>query len=387
MKTYRKLKKGTKALIYLLACSLHGKKPDLRMIYRTVNNEKDKLFSLAHRHTVGSMTAISLKQAENFSDTFSRDEIKKWESMQGAAVKRRFLFDTERERLFEIMEKTGIDYCPLKGIILQDLYPIYEMREMSDNDILFDETRRDILKKLMLSEGYTLEDHGVTNHDLYTKEPVYNFEFHTRLFMHTFSTRFTSYYDGIRSKLIKAAGKDHMYLMSDEDFYVYMTAHAYKHFNEGGTGLRSLTDTYIFNLKKGNTLDREYIRNECNKLGISSFEKTMRTVSLKLFSDPDKVFCNLSSLNDRERDFLSYISFTGSYCTKEDFIKSRMKRSGSKGRYILSRLVPDNNYYKEAHPFLYKNKILIPPFLVYRFGKMLLTNRMMASKEIRMLLS
>lgn len=385
MNSKNRLKKGTKSIIYLIACCLHGKKADLSKISKMDIYNKSRLFSLAHRHTVGAMTAIALISSEDLKEIFPKEDIKKWESILGAAVKRRVLFDMERERLLTLIEKRDIRCCPLKGVILQDLYPGYEMREMSDNDILFDETKRDDLKKLMLGEGYRLEDHGVTNHDMYTKEPVYDFEFHTRLFMHTFSPRFTNYYDCIWSKLIKTPGKDKIYMMNDEDFYIYMTAHAYKHYNEGGTGLRSLTDAYIYNIKKADTLDREYIHRECKKLRIASFEKVMCSLSYKLFSDPDKVFENIAALDDKEREMLSYISFTGSYCTKEDFIKSRIKRSGSKSIYILNRLIPDDNYYKEAHPFLYRNKIFIPPFLVYRAGKMLLTNRNNVVRELHML--
>lgn len=37
------------------------------------------------------------------------------------------------------MEQRGIWYLPLKGIILKEFYPSVGMRQMSDNDILFDE--------------------------------------------------------------------------------------------------------------------------------------------------------------------------------------------------------------------------------------------------------
>lgn len=55
------------------------------------------------------------------------------------------------------------------------------MREMADNDLLIDERYREDIKKYMLNRGYSIHFAGVTNHDEYTKPPVYNFEFHTRL--------------------------------------------------------------------------------------------------------------------------------------------------------------------------------------------------------------
>ncbi len=375
-----KLKKGTKILLYLTACALNNKKHT-----KDITEEQGRrLLSLSHRHTTGALTAIAIESNESHKKTLSNEQINKWKSVRAAAVKRRVLFDMERERLFKISEKEGIWYCPLKGIILQDMYPYYEMPAIYDNDILFDEKKRDKLKEIMLSEGYTLEDHGVTNHDLYTKAPVYNFEFHTRLFMHTFSTRFTGYYENVKKKLQKDECRDFGYHFNDEDFYIYITAHAYKHYKEGGLGIRTLADSYIYNLKK-NDLDRKYISNECKKLGIDSFEKIIRRVAFKLFKDPDKTYANIAALTEKEKEILSYVSFTGSYCTKEDFIKSRIKRSGSKGKYVLRRLVPDINYYKEAHPILYKNKIFIPAFLLYRAGKLLVNNRKTIVKELNIL--
>ena len=366
-----KLKKGTKLLLYLSGCALNGKKAEIIFL----NSEQDNtLLFLSHRHTIGALTAIALENTEAYKKSFSEDQKRKWMSVKGAAVKRRVLFDMERNRILKLLEAGQIWYCPLKGIILQDYYPSYEMREMSDNDILFDEKRRQALKTIMYSEGYVLEDHGVTNHDMFTKKPVYNFEFHTKLFMHTFSTRFTDYYDDIKCKLIKDGENSFGYHFSTEDFYIYITAHAFKHYNEGGMGIRSITDAYIYN-RKFQEMDRDYISKECKKIGIDSFEKLLRRVAFKLFNDPSKTYKNIAGLTTKEKEFLSYISYTGSYCTKEDFIKSRIKRNGSKANYIFNRLFPDINYYKEAHPYLYRNPAYIPFFLLYRAGKAFVRDR------------
>mgnify|MGYP002969688486 CR=1 FL=1 len=79
-------------------------------------------------------------------------------------------------------------YLPLKGIIMKDYYPSVGMRQMSDNDILFDKayakqirdymSDNDILfdadawermEKHMISEGYKAEYVGKGNHDVYHK--------------------------------------------------------------------------------------------------------------------------------------------------------------------------------------------------------------------------
>ena len=69
---------------------------------------------------------------------------------------------------------------------------------------------------------------------------------------------FYHYYKHIEEKLLKANEKSYKRLFSDEDFYIYMTAHSYKHYSVGGTGLRSLLDSFVFVKEKGKHLNWDY---------------------------------------------------------------------------------------------------------------------------------
>lgn len=60
-------------------------------------------------------------------------------------------------------------YLPLKGIIMKDYYPSVGMRQMSDNDILFDADAWERMEKHMISGGYKAEYVGKGNHDVYHK--------------------------------------------------------------------------------------------------------------------------------------------------------------------------------------------------------------------------
>ena len=51
----------------------------------------------------------------------------------------------------------GIWYAPLKGILLQALYPKYGMRQMSDNDILYGVEGQKKLIAMMKKRGYKTE--------------------------------------------------------------------------------------------------------------------------------------------------------------------------------------------------------------------------------------
>lgn len=384
------LKRTSKKLLYLLACALNEKTPEIKHISET---DSDRLFSLAHMHGVSAMASISLMSQEDHDIIFTGQNLEKWQKAANAALKRRALFDMERSSLLSDLEDLGIWYCPLKGIIIQDLYPEYGMREMADNDLLFDENKCDALRNYMINRGYRLDFEGVTNHDEFVKDPVYNFEFHTRLFMHTLSTVFTDYYDKVKNRLQKDEDNDFGYHFSDDDFYIYFTAHAYKHYKEGGTGFKTLTDFYVLNKNYANSLDRTYIDRELGKLGIAEFERSMRPLSEKLFRDPGNIYHEISKLSDPEKELLSFISRSGAYGTDEQRVKEKVsritgKKSGKitgadRAKYFASRLFPDMNYYREAHPFLYENKALIPFFVVFRAAYRPVVNRKKILEELR----
>ena len=57
--------------------------------------------------------------------------------------------------------------------------------------------------------------------------------------------------------------------LSQEDFYLYVTSHEYKHYSAGGTGLRSVLDTYVY-LQKA-APDMDYVTAEAEKLGMAEF--------------------------------------------------------------------------------------------------------------------
>jgi len=139
------------------------------------------------------------------------------------------------------------------------------------------------MKLIMLSHSYTAEHYGVGNHDVYMKPPVLNFELHTSLFGSAHAEPLYKYYADTKRLLIKDEGNNYGYHFSDEDFYVYMTAHEWKHYSGSGTGIRSLLDCYVYCKIKGENLNRNYITEQCRQLEITDFEKERRALAVKIF--------------------------------------------------------------------------------------------------------
>ena len=83
-------------------------------------------------------------------------------------------------------------------------------------------------------------------------------------------------------QLLKEEGNRFGYRFSDEDFYLFLTAHEYKHYSWGGTGLRSLMDVYVYLKNLEGRLDWNYIKEEIRPASI-----ILRSTA----PSPTKCFC------------------------------------------------------------------------------------------------
>lgn len=337
-------------MIYLVSCAVKETVPDKS---RVASMNLQILYTIADYHLLAAAVAFALESAGIYDHVFAQAKAK--------AIRKVALMDAEMASIFAKMEEAGIWYMPLKGTVLKDYYPQYGMREMADHDILFDASRADDVKAIMVEMGYDAEHFGTGNHDCYYKEPVCNFEMHRSLFGAGHDQRLQEYYQDIEKRLVGAGYEKHF---MPAVFYIYMLAHEYKHYSAGGTGLRSILDTYVF-LNKA-SLDTGYVEAEVKKLGIDSFEKENRSLAMHLFGGGE--------LTAADREMLKYILSSGTYGTVIHSVENKMKKNGwSKIQYMLHRFsVPvskknkDYEIYAGAYPLFYKYKVLLPVLPFYR---------------------
>ena len=367
------MNKPVKDLIYLLTCAVNGITPDTEKVQAM---DLEQLYRLAKAHTLRAAVFIALRSAgvqdSNFHQAYNK------------AVRKNILLDVERTAILTELERRGIWYMPLKGSILKELYPENGMREMADNDILYDSTKQGEVKTIMLSRGYSAESVGKSNHDVYMKPPVLNYEMHTLLFGAT--SDFYAYYQDTKRLMKPDEGSKYGFHFSDEDFYVYMLAHEYKHFSGGGTGLRSLLDCYVFLRNKGDSLDWTYIREQIKQLNIADFEREQRELADKLFSS-----VTFPELSEHEQEMLNYYLTSTTYGTRtrsaENLVKKHYAKSQSRSKFsfIRARLFPDMEFMKQYYPFFYRHKLLLPVGYVWRWIKGIATNHKKIQAEMKAL--
>ncbi len=384
-------------VIYLAACAIHGTEPERGRLQQT--NLKS-LYQMSKKHALEAIAYMAIESilAQERDVLFpverenTRALLKRWKKDKAEAICKNLLLDAEREEILRFMEKEKIWYLPLKGIILKELYPKAGMCQMADNDILYDTDGQEKLFAFMTSRGYREVQIKKGNHDIYKKPPVYNYEMHTSLYGPYSAPGWEAYYADVKQRLIKDRDKEYGWHFCDEDFYIYFVTHAYKHYAGGGTGLRSLLDSYVYLRKKRETLHWIYIKAELEKLGIAKFEKQFRELGEKVFSI-EKAH-ELEEFQAEEKEMLDYILFSGTYGTMENMVKHELEEMKAayniserraKFKYLKNRILPDERYFKVQCPFAYRHLWARPFVLLFRVIRGVACRREKVWKEWRVL--
>lgn len=363
--------KNIKDVIYLSYCSVKGKIPSAG---RIAAMDIDGVRKAAEDHMLSAICSMALESAGIIDEELKRE--------RGNAQRNIAVMDVNKTFVLSRFESEGIWYMPLKGSVLKNIYPRIGMRQMCDVDILIDASRADDVKQIMESLGYSVHSFGYGIDDDYYKLPISNFEMHRGLFGPEHDEKLFEYYKNIKEKLIKDEENEYGYHFSNEDFYIYITAHEYKHYSESGIGLRAVLDAYVYLSKFLDDMDIEYIEAECKKLGIYEFEKQSRSLALDLFGG--------KKLTKEDNSMLNYIVFSGTFGNFNNFLNNKLDGYGRdrKGKltFVFRRFFPTFKDLKMMYPFVYKHKILLPFLFFYRIGKGLTVSRKKIKTEIKALL-
>ena len=372
-------------LIELLRCALQGQQPSKKPDECSWNT----LWQLACKNNVESIVSPAIRQ---YSYEIPDSLAGKWRLSLDKNLNRLLKFQIEREMIFAELEKKGIAYLPLKGILLAEYYPVPGMRWMSDNDILFGYVKQDISGKwyfqgetqqkqtemkeqaasvvyqIMGHLGYQREKYRSSHHDAYHKLPIYNFEMHQSLVPDINSA--TEYYKNPWEKTFPVEEGKHLFAMKDEDVYIYHIVHAYKHFDNSGCGIRTLADEYVL-LTHNDKMDWEYIVGELKKLELASFEKQLRKTAEHAFS--------LNGVMDEDdRQFAKVMIGSGTYGSLDYKVERHLERIALEQQlmdwrvrlvYIRDRMKMDDSLVKTAYPFFYRHprmRIFLPFWRVVR---------------------
>ena len=368
-------KEASYALIYLIKASLGQEKINLEKSERLWNI----IYYLSKYNHVEGITYLGVKYIQGIPSKIMDD----WKKDYDRTVYYQFLFENERKAICQEMEKNKLSYLPIKGAKLVDYYPLPGMRFMADNDIIYGfvgmengyycrlgknekekekniKSAQKILVNIMMKRGYKCQ---ITrgNADVFKKKPMFNFEMHRHLFIS--GQKFHDYYEDPWFKAKRCSDDKYEFYYLDEDEYIYMIAHTYKHFDNSGCGIRCLIDLYVFLEKKKDELDWKYIDHEMKLMVLDVFHNKLKKLSLACFSE--------MSLDEDDENLLIYMIMSGTYGNVMNFFERTYDRQEGcdkikKLKYMKKRLFLSKEEYKDSYPILYRHTYLIPFFTVYR---------------------
>lgn len=359
--------KEANLLVSLLASALGGEAVSVPQ-----DTDFENLYALACLQKVEAMVCEGLSKAEGVPPAV----LSRFRTAYKKEIAAQYIRQSEGCKILNAFEVNGIDCMPLKGWVLQSLYPNPAMRYMCDMDILFKPEQSSEVRRVLQALEYTPTELG-GNPEVYQKKPLMNIEMHKAIVRDD-----TGHFDTNWERAVPVKNCSHTFAMTNEDCYIYMIAHLYKHFIGGGTGVRSVCDVELFLRRYADTLDTGYIRNQLQKSGFWEFEQQVKALCRLWFHDADADEALIA--------FSKKMLFSGVFGTAQiaqenaarHAVQSMPGKSvkSKKLFYYLSLLFPALSVMRELYPVLQKMPFLLPVFWLVRAVQLLFGSHKGAKK-------
>jgi hypothetical protein len=266
------------------------------------------------------------------------------------------------DQIKEAFAKNAIDYTILKGAALKDIYPSSDFRQSSDIDIFI--KYRDTHKAKAIMEQLGFENLSFGNDDAtdnYRADKFSYIELHKKLIPQRY--KWAEECNKITDRLI--CNGNHEYVMSDEDFYIFMIAHIAKHLSWGGIGIRSILDIWVY-LKSRENLNWDFINETLKKCELTLLHS-------KLIDLVDYWFNGKTPENDTRvlAEYIASSGWNGMEVHRKAFDVSALDAVNHSGIYVkikafLKIAFVGIDILKERYPILEKCPILLPLCWIHR---------------------
>ena len=261
------------------------------------------------------------------------------------------------KEIFSAFDEQEIDYLPLKGVLLKNIYPKPEMRSMGDADILIKTQQYNKIRPIMVKLGYKKVTES--DHEFIWKKNNINIELHIML-IPSYNKDYYSYFgDGWSLAKLKNGTS---YSMTDEDQLFYLFTHFAKHYRDAGIGIKHMTDLWVYRKSKP-ALDEKYIIKELTALQLYSFYFNIINTLAVWFDGRE---------NDEKTDFITDVIFnSGVYGTRDkhaisEAVKISKSTDKDKPRKFFKLIFPSFQVMGIKYPCLKKAPFLLPIMWIHR---------------------
>lgn len=341
------------------------------------------LYKEADVHQIAPLIFNVVKNQIN-GEKPSKELLEIWQNNTIVSGIRQTVLCEKIKSIFAEFNNCKIDYLPLKGLILRDLYPKRELRTMGDADILIHKNDFNRVKEVLEKFGYRqLESNDI--HTLFYHEQQLIIEMHWSLI-------YDKYFN--KSSIINNSSwlnaKNSLFYgipirkLSNEDMLLHLCIHMATHLIDGGFGFRQLCDFVLFVNNNKEDIKWGYFNDKAIEFGVNKFINILFDVYKKLFNlDMPAEFKQYNTENnakdDRATDALINEIFKSGVFGGRDanqivkstairYHKNKNKTGNiSKKDYFLALLFPSAKMYTNKYNYARKYPILTPFFWVHHF--------------------
>ena len=284
------------------------------------------------------------------------------------------LFNQNRLDMLEEMcrafDENGIDYMPLKGANMKDIYPSREMRIIGDADVLVKDEQIADIERIMTALGYKYGE--TVDHARTWAREGFEVELHRRMIPSYTKDLYARFGDGWGLATPKKEG-GHEYALSREEELIFLFLHFTKHYRYAGIGIKHLVDIYVF-LKAYPEIDSDYVSVELDRLGLGKFYQNIKRTLDVWFEDAE---------GDEVTEFITKKIFSGgAFGTNENqaryeaaVLTKETETKKAKNRQIWRMIFPGYKHMIKDRPWLEKCPILLPIAWVTRWISVVLFKR------------
>ena len=304
------------------------------------------VYKVASKHSLAPATYAALGDALLDSD-LPDAERKLWARGLDMAMIQQVYHTTAFSELTSAFSEARILFLPIKGFIIKDLWKRPELRTMADMDVVV--SPRDFKRagEILRSLGYIVEEENEV-HTSYVKGKFIHVELHRTL------------YDGATASFSEWTAKTdnpYWYEMSYPDLVSFLLRHAYKHYESGGCGLRTVFDLYLLFERYGSPASILGLMERLDREGLGEFT----TIMIALI---ERWFMNIPHPEIEEEAL--YIATGGVYGTFENSVNYSIKKRGGKLHHVLYRVFPPYKVISARYKWVKKCPILLPIAYVAR---------------------
>ncbi|MBQ1950980.1 MAG: nucleotidyltransferase family protein [Clostridia bacterium] len=269
----------------------------------------------------------------------------------------------ELDKLTAVFAQHGVDFLPLKGVILRSLYPDPSMREMGDVDILIRVEQYPMIASIMEEMGYVFRTES--DHEYIWKKPgLVTVELHKHL-IPSYNTDYYAYFGDGWERAVAVDGCPGRYTFSTEDTYVFLFAHFAKHYRAGGIGVKQVMDLWLYRQANGD-MDTSYVASCLSQLRLDVFHRHVVAMLDVWFAD--------GTPTPQTEELTRFIVDSGAYGTAQGHAQAEALREAQLGTPVdkvqankwRSALFPPRSVIAASWPVVDKVPLLLPFFWIVR---------------------